>query len=53
MYSWLLFAHIASVPGFLLAHGTSVAMAFRLRSETTTDGIRSLTDLSKRTTNVM
>jgi YD repeat-containing protein len=53
MYSWLLFAHIASVAGVLLAHGTSVAMAFRLRSETTTDGIRSLTDLSKRTTNVM
>ena len=47
MYAWLLFAHIASVAGFLLAHGTSAAMAFRLRSEKTTDGIRSLAELSK------
>jgi hypothetical protein len=53
IYGWLLFAHIASVAGFLLAHGTSAAMAFRLRSEKTTDGIRSLTELSKQTTNVM
>src|ERR1700716_2915454 len=53
MYSWLLFAHIASVAGFLLPHGPSAAMAFRLRSEKTTDGIRSLTELSKQTTNVM
>ena len=53
MYSWLLFAHIASVAGFLLAHGTSAAMAFRLRSEKTSDGIRSLAELSKQTTGVM
>ncbi|MDQ6922469.1 MAG: hypothetical protein M3170_12795 [Candidatus Dormibacteraeota bacterium] len=53
MYGWLLFAHIASVAGFLLGHGTSAAMAFRLRSEKTTDGIRSLTELSKQTTGVM
>ena len=53
MYNWFLFAHIASVVGFLLGHGTSAAMAFRLRSERTTDGIRSLTELSKQTTNVM
>src|SRR2546429_1439815 len=53
MYGWFLFAHIASVAGFLLAHGTSAAMALRLRQEKTPDGIRSLTDLSKRTSNVM
>jgi hypothetical protein len=53
MYRWLLFAHIASVAGFLLAHGTSAAMAFRLRSEKTTDGLRSLAELSKQTTGVM
>jgi hypothetical protein len=53
MYNWLLFAHIASVAGFLLAHGTSAALAFRLRSEKTTDGIRSLAELSKQTTGVM
>ena len=39
--------------GFLLAHGTSAAMALRLRSEKTTEGIRSLTELSKQTTQVM
>src|SRR6202171_3297060 len=50
MYNWLLFAHIASVAGFLLAHGTSAAMAFRLRSAKTTHGIRSLTELSKEST---
>ena len=53
MYNWLLFGHIASVVGFLLAHGTSAAMAFGLRSEKATDGIRSLTELSKQTTQVM
>ncbi len=53
MYGWLLFAHIASVAGFLLAHGTSAAMALRLRSEKTTDGIRSLAELSKLTSGVM
>jgi hypothetical protein len=53
VYNWLLFGHIASVAGFLLAHGTSAAMALRLRSEKSTDGIRSLTELSKQTTGVM
>ena len=53
MYGWFLYAHIASVAGFLLAHGTSAAMALRLRQEKTPDGIRSLTDLSKQTTNIM
>ena len=53
MYNWLLYGHIASVAGFLLAHGASAAMGLRLRQETTPDGIRSLTDLSKRTTRVM
>lgn len=53
MYNWFLFAHIASVTGFLVAHGTSVAMAFRLRAEKTTDGIRSLTELSRQTTRAM
>src|SRR5438132_12111657 len=53
MYNWLLFAHIASVAGFLLAHGASAAMSFRLRAEKTTDGIRSLTELSKQTSGIM
>ena len=49
MYGWLLFAHIASVADFLLARGTSAAMALGLRSEKTTDGSRSLTELSRET----
>ncbi|TMF13030.1 MAG: hypothetical protein E6I37_05925 [Chloroflexi bacterium] len=53
MYNWFLFAHIASVAGFLLAHGASAAMSFRLRAEKTTDGIRSLTELSKQTSGIM
>jgi phosphoglycerol transferase MdoB-like AlkP superfamily enzyme len=53
VYNWLLFGHIVAVAGFLLAHGTSAGMAFRLRSEKTTDGIRLLTQLSKQTTAVM
>jgi hypothetical protein len=53
VYNWLLLGHIASVAGFLLAHGTSATMAFRLRSEKTTDGIRSLTQLSKQTSGAM
>jgi hypothetical protein len=53
MYAWFLYAHIASVAGFLLAHGTSAAMALRLRQEKTPDGIRSLTELSKQTSGVM
>ena len=52
MYAWFLYAHIASIAGFLLARGTSAAMVFRLRSEKTIDGIRSLTNLSKQRTNV-
>src|SRR6266550_4134437 len=53
MYNWFLYGHIASVAGFLLAHGTAAAMALRLRQEKTPDGIRSLTDLSKRTNMTM
>lgn len=51
MYQWWLWAHIASVAGFLLSHGTAAAMGFRLRQEKSPDGIRSLTGLSKVTNN--
>lgn len=47
---WWLFAHLFSVVGFLLAHGHSAAMGFRLRQEKSTDAIRSLTELSRQTT---
>ena len=51
MYQWWLWAHILFVAGFLLSHGTSAAMGFRLRQEQSADEIRGLTRLSKATNN--
>lgn len=53
MYQWLVYAHIGSVVGFLLAHGASAAIALRLRNETTADGLRALVSLSMLSTRVM
>lgn len=47
-YPWVVFAHIASVFGFLLAHGVSVGVLFKLHSEREVERIRALLDLSKR-----
>lgn len=43
---WLVFLHVLAVITFFLAHGTSAAMAFRVRQETDFDRIRALLDLS-------
>ena len=43
---WLVFLHILSAITFFLAHGTSAAMAFRVRKETDFARIRALLDLS-------
>ena len=51
MYQWWLWAHIVFVVGFLLSHGTSAAVGFRLRQEKSPDSIRGLTALSKQTNN--
>lgn len=48
IYPWVVFAHLASVFGFLLAHGVSVGVLFKLRSEHTREGLRALLELSKR-----
>jgi len=45
-YPWLLYAHLASVAGFLLAHGSAAAMSFVLRRQQGTDRLRALLDLS-------
>ena len=50
---WLNFLHILSAFTFFLAHGASVAMAFRLRSEKDLARIRALLDLSGSTMVVM
>jgi Predicted integral membrane protein (DUF2269) len=46
MYSWIVFLHVAGAFGFLLAHGVSVAVLLRLRSERKRDRITTLLDLS-------
>ena len=43
---WLVFLHVLSAFTFFFAHGTSVAMAFKIRSETNFDRIRAMLDLS-------
>jgi membrane protein insertase Oxa1/YidC/SpoIIIJ len=50
---WLSFLHTLSAITFFLAHGSSMAMAFKLRSETDFARIRALLDLSGSTIEVM
>ncbi|HEU0297168.1 MAG TPA: hypothetical protein VFR47_30790 [Anaerolineales bacterium] len=50
---WLSFLHTLSAITFFLAHGSSMAMAFKLRSETDFARIRALLDLSASTIEVM
>ncbi len=50
---WLIFLHTLSAFTFFLGHGTSVAMAFRLRKETDFARIRAMLDLSESTLIVM
>lgn len=50
---WLVFLHTLSAITFFLAHGTSVAMAFKLRSETDFARIRAMLDLSASTMMVL
>ena len=50
---WLIFIHVLAALTFYMAHGTSVAMAFKLRKETDFARIRAMLDLSWSTMNVM
>src|SRR5437764_15347560 len=52
-HSWLVLLHILGVFAFLLAHGASVAVAFRVRSERDPTRIRALLDLSNGYLNAM
>jgi hypothetical protein len=47
LYAWLVFAHVASVFAFLLAHGVSTGVAFKLRGERKVERVRALLDLSR------
>lgn len=45
-YQWLVFLHVLGVFGFLLAHGVSVFVAFRVQREKDVQAIRALLGLS-------
>lgn len=45
-YPWIVFVHAAAIILFFIAHGTSMAVAFRLRGERDPARVRALLDLS-------
>lgn len=47
MYTWVIFLHVFSVLGFLLAHGASAAVMFRVRAEREPVRLQALLDLSQ------
>jgi hypothetical protein len=46
MYNWLVFLHVVSALGFMMAHGVSVSVAFALRRERHPERVRALLGLS-------
>ena len=50
---WLIFLHILSALAFFMAHGTSAAMAFKIRKETDFARMRAMLDLSLSTMIIM
>jgi hypothetical protein len=52
-YRWLVFLHVVGVFGFLLAHGASALVGFKLRGERKRERIRALLDLSAATRTLM
>jgi hypothetical protein len=53
VYRWLVYIHVLAAFAFLLAHGTSAAVAFRLRSESERSRLGALLDLSAGTQGAM
>ena len=53
MHLWIVFLHAVSVLVFLLAHGASHTMAFRIQGERKPERLRMLLELSTSTYNVM
>lgn len=53
LIQWLIFLHVLAALTFYMAHGTSVAMAFKIRKETDFARIRAMLDLSLSTMIVM
>jgi hypothetical protein len=52
LYQWVVFAHVLAVFGFLIGHGASAAVIFRLRNMRDVAQIRVLLDLSRRANGV-
>jgi hypothetical protein len=50
---WLIFLHVLAALTFFLAHGTSAAMAFKVRKESDLARIRAMLDLSESTIEIM
>lgn len=46
MYQILVFLHVLGVLGFMMAHGASASMAFRVRRESNVERIKALLDVS-------
>lgn len=46
MYSWIVFLHVVGAFGFVLAHGVSISVMFRIRTERDREKIRTLLALS-------
>jgi hypothetical protein len=53
LIQWLIFLHVLSAFAFFLAHGTSAAMAFRVRRESDFTRLRAMLDLSESTIEIM
>lgn len=49
MHTWLVYIHVLGGFIFMLAHGASAAVVFRIRHETSVDSIRSLLNISANT----
>lgn len=47
LYPWIVFIHVAAVLLFFIAHGASMAVAFRLKREEDPARVRALLDLSR------
>jgi len=53
VYPWLVFLHVFGVFVFLLAHGVSAGVSFRLRKERNYERMRALLDLSASSYTIM
>ena len=52
MYVWWLWAHLASVVGFVLSHGVSAGMGLDLRRQKSAEAVKSMTEISKNWTGI-